>query len=98
MLASCALKCGWAATTIDISHDESLKVIKAPLPGMLVENSSIILRNLFPLNVTVILSQFVSLMLPKNGSGLPRFGFFWATLYQSSPEIGFSTGLGAGVL
>ena len=58
---------------------------------------SIIFNSLFPRLVTVKLSQFVSCTSPKNGSGFPSPGFFIVTLLQSSPEIGFNSGSGAGV-
>ena len=58
LILAWALKWGWAATTMLILHPESLKVIRAPLPGIFPENFSIILRSLFPFIVTVKLSQF----------------------------------------
>ena len=80
-----------------ISQLESLNVIRAPLPGTLPVKSSIIFNSLLPRLVTVKLSQFVSCTSPKNGSGFPSPGFFIVTLLQSSPEIGFNSGSGAGV-
>jgi hypothetical protein len=83
------LKCGCAATTIDISHPEALNVISAPLPALFLENFSIISRNFVPLHVTVKDSQLESSAFPKNGFGLPSPFFFAAIFSHRTPDFGF---------
>ena len=53
-------KWGCAATTLLISQLESLKVIRAPLPGTFPVKFSITFKSWSPLQVTVKLSQLVS--------------------------------------
>jgi hypothetical protein len=73
-------------------QEESLKVIKAPLPGLLPEYSSISVSMNLRLKVAVNEYHLVSLGFEKNGSGLPSLSGFLLASFSHNEKLGGLSG------